>query len=304
MSKPILVAGLDGRSLLLEASVLHRDNHEVQETLSARALLEALSGSEARLVVLGPHLGGMTLPELVTRIREGSQTRRVSILVLLPAGEPSGLDGEILKAGANAVLRRPLDPARLDAWLSKLLAVPSRVQARVPVSGKVVGTPRTAGSGHFLGLTLNLSMNGMLLASPVRLNPSSDIDLELDIPSPKVRLKALGRVIREAPEVRWPYMGYGIEFLYLPDESFTTLFGMFDGRGPSPRQGIHSTLRREAWVFEILQPVPRGSFWHVEILRAPKEQWRPGKAGPFYVVEGSSREEALSRARDFVVRHG
>ena len=36
----------------------------------------------------------------------------------------------------------------------------------------------------------------------------------------------------------------------------------------------------------------RSHGWQVEIRRGPREHWRPGKAGPFYVVLGSSPEAA------------
>src|SRR5207244_12320930 len=64
---------------------------------------------------------------------------------------------------------------------------------------------------------------------------------------------------------------------------------------PDTTHGIHSTVRREAWVYEILEPVRRDETWHAEIRRAPREAWRPGEAGPFYVVEGASPEKALDR---------
>ena len=63
-------------------------------------------------------------------------------------------------------------------------------------------------------------------------------------------------------------------------------------------------MRREAWVYEILEPVRHDETWHAEIRRAPREAWRPGEAGPFYVVEGPSPEKALREARDFLIRLG
>jgi CheY-like chemotaxis protein len=304
----ILVAGLDGRSLLLEASVLQRGDHVIEESLSGRSLLQRLSEGGGSLAVLGSELPDLTLPELVRRIRASPATRRVSILALVPTSEPAELDAETVQAGANAVLRRPLDRSHLDVWLSKLLSVPRRVEARMAVTGQVVGTPRSEVGGHFVGLSLNLSVNGMLLASPVRLIGRPDVDLELDLP-PSLRLKALGRVVRDAPEVGWPYLGYGVEFLYIPEESLGVLMRLLS-RGASPSGlgdadfGIHSTLRREAWIFEILQPVAQPNGWHVEIHRSPRETWRPGGAGPFYVVEGATAQEAIAQARAFVLRLG
>jgi CheY-like chemotaxis protein len=311
MTFVILVAGLDGRSLLLEASVLQRETHRIEELLSGRGLLERIAQGGSQLAVIGVDLPDFTIPDLVRRIRAGPTTRRISILALVPTSEPTELDTETLFAGANAVLRRPLDRPHLDTWLSKLLEVPRRVEARVPVAGRVVGSPRSEGAGHFVGLSLNVSSNGMLLASPVRLVGHPDVDLELDLP-PAFRLKALGRVVREAGEVQWPYLGYGVEFLYVPEESLSGLLRIISSEGlpaqaarsPAPRFGIHSTLRRDPWIFEILQPVAHGEGYHVEIHRSPRELWRPGQAGPFYVVEAATPQEAIALARAFVMTLG
>lgn len=311
MPAPILVAGLDGRSLLLEAPVLQRGGHPLEEKPSGRALINALLQQVAGLVVLGTRLPDLSLPEAIRRIRASSLTRQVSILALIPAGDPADLDGKAVEAGANAVLRRPLDSARLEAWVAKLLIVPRRVEARIPVHGQVVGTPRNRAATHFLGLSRNLSIHGMLLASPVRLSDKPDVDLELSLPSSSTGLKLLGRVVREAPEVGWPYLGYGVEFLFAPPDAMDVILSLSSNEGEaqaSPaalaKAGIQSTIRREVWIYELLEPVRHGSAWHVEIRRAPRDVWRPGNAGPFYVVEGNSPEEAIRQARLFLERYG
>jgi CheY-like chemotaxis protein len=272
-------------------------------------LINGLAKSRAKLVVLGPRLPDLSLPETIRRIRASPLTKHISILALIPAGEAPSLDGESARAGANAVLRRPLGKNRLDPWIAKLLVVPRRVEARVPVQGHVVGTPKTLTAGHFFGLTRNLSVNGGC-CEPCG-GGAPDVDLELSLPSAG-RLSALGRVVREAAEVSWPYLGYGIEFLYVPSESFDALLGLVAqevaereaAASADGRHGIHSTIRREAWVYEILEPIAKSQVWQVEIRRGGREGWRPGVAGPFYVVEGESEDEALRHALDFVRIHG
>ena len=309
MAASVLVAGLDGRSLALEAPLLQRERHAILEVGTGRSLVEEIVRHGARLLVLGPRLPDLDLREVIRRVRSSALARHVSILALLPAGEPPGTETEAAAAGANAVMRRPLDPAQLEAWIAKLIAVARRVETRVPVQGRVVGTPRDREDAHFYGLSRNLSVTGMLLASPVRLAEGPDLELVFDLPGGAPGLQALGRVVRQAGEVGWPYVGYGVEFLYLPALSFEAIVDLV-ARGGRPsvvpaadaRLGIHSTVRREAWVYEILEPVRRDDTWHAEIRRAPREAWRPGEAGPFYVVEGSSREKALHEAREFLVR--
>ena len=310
MPSCLLVAGLDARSLTVEAPLLQRERHVVEERATARELLQDIAAAGARLVVLGPRLPDLDVEETVRRIRASPSIRQVSVLVLLTAEDPPDLEARVRQAGANAVLRRPLDREVLERWLAKLLLVARRVQARIPVQGQVVGTPRGPDAVHFYGLTRNLSVNGMLLASPVRLPSAPDLDLEFMIPGLSPRLQALGRVVREAPEVEWPYLGYGVEFIFVPPDTQEALSLMVADRAqraPAPpgelSHGIHSTLRRDDWIYEILEPVRYDSVWHAEIRRAPREQWRPGLGGPFYVVDGNSREGVLQEARDFLSRY-
>lgn len=309
MLPPILVAGLDGRSLLLEAPLLRREGHPVEELRAARELFDALAADIAcRLVVLGPRLSDMSLVEAIRRIRASALTRHVSVLALLPAGEDPELDGAVVEAGANAVMRRPLEQARLEAWMAKLLSVPRRVEARVPVQGHVVGTPKAEASGHFYGLTRNLSVNGMLLASPVRL-VHPDVELEVGMPEGRPSLRALGRIVREAREIGWPYLGYGVEFLFIQEESVATIASfieaaVLDSLQRAASTPIHSTLRRDFWVYEILKPLQSPDGWQAEIRRGPRDAWRPGASGPFYVVLGRTPEDALAEARGFIQRHG
>lgn len=297
----VLVAGID-RQILPPATVLQRDEHCVEVLPSARALLARLMRGDARLLLLGPQLAGASLSETVRRIRSAPALRDVSILAILPAD--GGAVSELLRAGANAVLQQPLDPERYESWVTRLLSVARRLSVRVAVQGEVLATPRNSDGRHFSGLTRNLSQSGLLLASPLRLEvgTGADLDLELTLAGSLPSFRALGRVVRDAPDVAWPYLGYGIEFLFVPPESQRAL-GDFMARAHvgRPEPGVTQlTIERDRWIYEIQTPVPSRGGWQAEIRRAPRDNWRPGDAGPFYVVQGDTPEEALRAARDFV----
>jgi CheY-like chemotaxis protein len=309
MDGAILASGLDIRELRLEVRFLKRDPGLVQDAPSAEDLFDALARGPARLVVLGTNVPDLPIEELIERIRKEPASERVSILVLIPASEPVGTEGLVLGAGANAALRRPLDRFVLESWLAKLLDVPQRVQTRVPVHVQVVGTPRSAPNGHFYGLTRNVSVHGMLLASPVKID-NDDLDLEIDLPEPEGRVRVLGRVVREAPDVGWPYIGYGIEFLFLPEGGQQAIERMVEREDPpeAPRplwapNAVHSTVRREDWIYELTDPLRYEGGFLVEIRRALRGDWRPGSS-PFYVVQGATADAALEAARSFVQEHG
>jgi hypothetical protein len=123
----------------------------------------------------------------------------------------------------------------------------------------------------------------MLLASPVRIE-AEDLDLELDLPEPEGRVRVLGRIAREAPEVGWPYVGYGIEFLFLPESGQRAIDRMVKREAlPEPAKSlwapgaIHSTLRRDAWIYEITEPARTEAGFLVEVRRGVAER-RPRRA--------------------------
>ena len=310
MAGRILAAGIDARELRLEVRFLQRAPDLVLEAASARELYDALARDGVSLVVVGPKLPDATLGEAIRRVRESAAGRRVSILAMIPAAEPEGAEGAALAAGANAALRRPLDRFVLESWVSKLLEVPSRVRARIPVHVQVVGSQRGTEGEHFYGLSRNLSVHGMLLASPVRID-AEDLDLEIDLPESEGRVRVLGRIAREAPEVGWPYVGYGIEFLFLPETAQRVIDRLVRREAPHepPRSlwapgAIHSTLRKDEWIYELSDPARTEVGFLVEIRRGSREGWRAGRASPFYVVEEPTPEGALEAARAFVLRHG
>ncbi len=311
MPPEILVAGFDSRRLLLAAPVLLRDRAAVEERDTVQELLRSLAQGVGQLVILGHRPPDLPLLEALRRIRSLPATRQVSILVVLPAGESVEVEISALAAGANAVERRPLEQARLEYRIARLLSVPRRIDARIPVQGRVVGTPRVLATGHFYGLTRNLSVNGMLLASPVGLADRPELDLEFYLPEEQSRVRALGRVVREASDVGWPYVGYGVEFVFMPPECVEAVANVVSRISSlarlTPEQTaakIRGTIRRDSWVYEITEPVREAAAWRVEIRRGRLTHWRPGFSEPVYVAEGASPETALRAAREFVSRHG
>ena len=58
------------------------------------------------------------------------------------------------------------------------------------------------------------------------------------------------------------------------------------------------------WIFELTDPLRYEDGFLVEVRRAPRGDWRPGSASPFYVVQGETATAALTAARTFVLEHG
>jgi hypothetical protein len=311
MRPRILAAGISVAELRLEVRFLQREPELAREAATKEELHDALTDPAIALVVLGPGASGdWPAADLVPAIRRGPAGGRVSILTIVRIEDPIGTEGVLLGAGANAALRRPLDRFVLESWMGKLLDVPRRVIARIPVHVQVVGSRRSAPGEHFYGLSRNLSLHGMLLASPVRIE-AEDLDLELDLAEPEGRVRLLGRIVRDAPEVGWPYVGYGIEFLFLPEAGQRAIQRMVRRDAPTEARpslwapgAIHSTVRRDSWIYEITEPARTESGFLVEIRRAPLGDWRPGRSSPYSVVRADEARAAIDAAREFVRQHG
>jgi serine/threonine-protein kinase len=131
---------------------------------------------------------------LVRRLRESAGTRRSSIVALAAGAEPRD---ELQKAGANAVVWPPVDPARWDPTFEALMSVPRRMRMRFPV--QVLETEQATGSGGLAGNCLDISTRGMLLQSPTPLRPSESLQLRFKLPGEEQELQVGARVVRVPP---------------------------------------------------------------------------------------------------------
>jgi CheY-like chemotaxis protein len=142
--------------------------------------------------------------EFLEAFREEPATRKGSIAILAYGDiEPSEL--ELLELGANAILRLPPD----DGWderVSKLLKVPQRLEARLPIQMTV----QTQGGD---AQALNLSVTGMLVQSSVQLQLFQEMTFRFKLPDGSM-VAGRARAMRQAA----PGL-YGLEFVSLESDS-------------------------------------------------------------------------------------
>jgi len=142
--------------------------------------------------------------QLVAQLRTDAATRHSSLVIVARGDFLAGEIG-LLEAGANAILRLPAGP-EWDERLTRLLAVPVRREARIPVQFAV---DASVGPGPPIpALALNLSTRGMLMESSVPVVVGDEIALVLRLPDAAVM--GTGRVARQAASTQ-----FGIEFLTL-----------------------------------------------------------------------------------------
>src|SRR5207247_1756908 len=113
----------------------------------------------------------------------------------------------------NVVFAGVVHPELWDARLEELLNVPRRLEARIPVR-LATWSRATPEAPPLEGLTMNISINGILLQTPARLGVGTKIDLSFTLPERPDEVQVLGQIMREhaAGPDRWQS---GVKFLIL-----------------------------------------------------------------------------------------
>jgi len=181
---------------------------------AADSSLDRIHAGQPDLVILAGEETATVLA-LIGRLRGDGRTRGVSVGVVRRSVT---LDEEtqLRRAGANVVFGGQVVPYLWDAWIEELLHVPRRREARVPVS-IAVWSHTAPGSDPGRGLSLNISVKGMLLETKEPLDIGSKLDLTFTLPGSAGPVRAVGQVVREDPARDGGPPRLGIEFLILRD---------------------------------------------------------------------------------------
>jgi PAS domain S-box-containing protein len=179
MAKLLVVSPVDlgpelGRTILWRPSV---ERFTAADGPSAMALARQVGPS--LIVIDGFDPPGAA--ELVGRLRADRLTRSSAIAVLCRAYSLAE-EESFRRAGANVVFTGVVHPHLWDARLEELLNVPRRLEARIPVR-LLTWSRANPGADPIEGLTLNISINGILLETPVRLEVGTKLDLNFRLPA-------------------------------------------------------------------------------------------------------------------------
>lgn len=178
-----------------------------------RRTARSLSDARAAAAVARPDIVivDRDLPEalpIIKAFRADAATRGISIAVVARDDfDPTEL--ELLQSGANAILRLPAG-REWDERFMKLIDVPVRREVRFDVQLHV----QCGFQGEPLhGSAVNLSVSGMLLATPAKLAMGDDVEVDFVLPSGD-GVHVVGRVVRLASPGK-----YGVQFDHVDVEA-------------------------------------------------------------------------------------
>jgi DNA-binding response OmpR family regulator len=176
--------------------------------ISARSTEEVLNlhgVKRADLIIADAALPLMGGAKLCSLIRSDTALKPVSIILV--CGESEISLSECRKAGANAVLRKPVDPGDLLWKTSELLVVQQRKDMRVLLRVAIKGLE---GDTPFFAQSRNISISGMLLETDHVLKLDERMICTFNIGHSEITVSCMVKRVEETVSAR---NRYGVKFI-------------------------------------------------------------------------------------------
>jgi CheY-like chemotaxis protein len=199
------------REALGAEGLLERRGDSIVTTATGTEALAIVTETSPRLVIFEQHLGDIDPAQFCRTIRDGDATRATSLLLVADEGDEH-LAALCLAAGCNEVVHKPIDEADLDRKVAKLSAVPVRKELRTLV--KLELSLEMAGHG-FLGHSLNISTNGILVQTSEILAPEARVIVQFYLQHDPMPMRVKSQVVRA--EFTGGAGRYGLQFHAIPD---------------------------------------------------------------------------------------
>lgn len=192
-------------------SLLDRKDFQVFMASSVMQALQIHRQERVNLIVSDLHLSELGGEVLCSRIREETDVRMVSI-ILICSDVPDDLE-KVRRSGANVCLKKPFSARALLDQVEKLLAVSVRRGYRVLLRAKVKSA---VDEGVFFCTSQNLSVTGILIESDRQLKAGDLLSCSFYLPS-SAHIVADGEVARVVKQPDGKYHS-GIQFSNISPE--------------------------------------------------------------------------------------
>jgi DNA-binding response OmpR family regulator len=174
----ILIGDEAGLFVALEATPILRAGCRLVPVRSAKELVARASTVGPDLVLLDADGMGPGLGDSLRRMKADRRLRMVPIV--LAARDPSPL--RRILSDTDVIFGKPVGPEEVGAALKRLLPVPRRISARVPVSVPVVCR---FGARRVRLRTKDISVGGLFLKTPRHLECGTKFEAAFSLPDPE-----------------------------------------------------------------------------------------------------------------------
>ncbi len=203
----VLIVGAETPALQRVVPLLLRADFVLQRVPRADEAAALLQQSPFDLVIVRHPTSGLSVGELVSRIRAAGSPNRHCGVLLLAEAQSAGEVGHLLGRGVNRVVNLEGPSDRLLLAVADMIAVPPRRSVRAVVQLELWVQ---RGAVRSLALTRNISATGMLVEGGSEFPIGAILRFELTIPGEEAPIRGECEVVRRATEQRAD--GIGVRF--------------------------------------------------------------------------------------------
>lgn len=204
MKKIIIVASIL-QDIKGSTMIFKRESIMLFPAKSSEQMLELHSLQRADLIITDASLPLMGGAKLCSLLRSDAALKDVSIIVVCDDNEPTC--SQCKDAGANAVMRKPVDAGELLWKASELLVISQRKDMRVLLRVSIKGVE---GSAPFFAKTVNISISGMQFETDREFKAGDPLTCSFHIGHSEISVKCtVARVFAIAPG----RYRYGVRFV-------------------------------------------------------------------------------------------
>jgi CheY-like chemotaxis protein len=189
-------------------TIFKRSGITVFPAKSSEEILELHGVQRADLIITDAALPWMGGVKLCSSIRADAALKYVSIIVI--GDEADDLENSLSRckeAGANVIMRRPMEPGVLLWQASQQLVIPARKDMRVLLRASIKnGVEETA---PFFARSHNISISGMLIETDHALNRGDRLTCVFNIAHCEITLTCTVERIETSPSKK---NQYGVRF--------------------------------------------------------------------------------------------
>ena len=214
MKKVLLV---DDVKLFLELEktlLANRTNLQLFTAASGQEAIEIHKREKIDLILCDLYMPGMNGSEVCKIIRKDDNLKKVSIIIVTTSAKDSDM---CLKAGANDVVLKPINPSELLEKVGKYINIPMRRDIRILARIGVEGL-RGMAAESFISNTVNISVHGVLIETSHSLTIGEAVSCSLSIPGNSTLRTVTGEVVRRGEGKQSGINYYGIKFLDVREE--------------------------------------------------------------------------------------
>jgi len=222
--KKILIADDVEIFLMLEKTVLNRQEFELMTARGGRSILKVIRESEPDLVFMNLYMPEMNGDDCCRIIKEEETSRNIPVVMVTQGDREDDLE-KCRRSGCDEILLKPIKRHDFMSTTRKFLHVKERADQRCKTRLLVHYSVNSHNS--FSDYSIDLNSGGLFLETNKSLMVDAPFNIEFKLPTngPTIQCKARGAWVNDVKDCKKPNLptGIGLQFLDLPPDDMNAI---------------------------------------------------------------------------------